>query len=196
MSENTNIYSIDSTHKTVKDITPIEEGSKVYNSAYLFTLLVKDKDIHQGIPVSFMTRKSESRYPIIRWLDWLKIECGLKTDAFMVDCAEAESYAIGTVFPESRIHYCDFHVAQLWEKQLVKLSEEQKKQMRPLLNEVRRARSPKLQKTLWTRFKQLYSSSSSLINYIQKNWFNKEGRLEKWAFFHREDEQVLRPTIG
>ncbi|OAQ22285.1 hypothetical protein K457DRAFT_1193591 [Linnemannia elongata AG-77] len=63
--------------------------------------------------------------------------------------------------------------------------------MRPLLNEVRRARSPKLQKTLWTRFKQLYSSSSSLINYIQKNWFNKEGRLEKWAFFHREDEQVV-----
>lgn len=62
MSENTNIYSIDSTHKTVKDITPIEEGSKVYNSAYLFTLLVKDKDIHQGIPVSFMTCKSESRY--------------------------------------------------------------------------------------------------------------------------------------
>ncbi|KAK5814309.1 hypothetical protein F5H01DRAFT_22996 [Linnemannia elongata] len=106
------------------------------------------------------------RYPIIRWLDWLKIECGLKTDAFMVDCAEAESYAIGTVFFESRIHYCDFHVAQLWEKQLVKLSEERKKQMRPLLNEVRRARSPKLQKTLWTRFKQLYSSSSSLINYI------------------------------
>lgn len=63
--------------------------------------------------------------------------------------------------------------------------------MRPLLNEVRRARSPKLQKTLWTRFKQLYSSSSSLINYIQKNWFNKEGRLEKWAFFRREDEQVV-----
>jgi hypothetical protein len=62
------------------------------------------------------------RYPITRWLDWLKNECGLKTDAFIVDCAEAESHAIGTVFPEIRIHYCDFHVGQLWEKQLVKFS--------------------------------------------------------------------------
>jgi hypothetical protein len=58
--------------------------------------------------------------------------------------------------------------------------------MRPLLNEVRRARSPELQQTLWTRFKELYSVASSVINCIQKNWFNKEGRLEKWAFFHRE----------
>ncbi|KAF9341634.1 hypothetical protein BGX26_008631, partial [Mortierella sp. AD094] len=24
-----------------------------------------------------------------------------------------------------------------------------------------------------------------------KNWFNKEGRLEKWALFHREDGQVV-----
>jgi hypothetical protein len=61
--------------------------------------------------------------------------------------------------------------------------EERKKQMRPLLNEVRRARSPELQQTLWTRFKELYSAASSVINYIQKNWFDKEGRLEKWAFF-------------
>ena len=38
----------------------------------------------------------------------------------MVDCVEAESHAIRTVFPEAGIHYCDFHVGQLWEKQLVK----------------------------------------------------------------------------
>jgi hypothetical protein len=62
MSENTNIYCMDSTHKTAKDIAPIEEGSKIHNSVYLFTLLVKDKDIHQGIPVAFMACKSESRY--------------------------------------------------------------------------------------------------------------------------------------
>ncbi|KAI7830339.1 hypothetical protein BC939DRAFT_473904 [Gamsiella multidivaricata] len=61
MSKNTNIFCMDSTHKTAKDITPIKEGSKVHNSVYLFTLLVKDKDVHQGIPVAFMACESESR---------------------------------------------------------------------------------------------------------------------------------------
>ncbi|KAF8923449.1 hypothetical protein BGZ58_002951, partial [Dissophora ornata] len=51
--------------------------------------------------------------------------------------------------------------------------------------------SPELQQTLWTRFKESYSAASSMIKYIQKNWFDKEGRLEKWAFFHREDGQVV-----
>ncbi|KAF9342080.1 hypothetical protein BGX26_008428, partial [Mortierella sp. AD094] len=61
MSKNTSICCMDSTHKTAKDITPIKEGSKVCKSVYLFTLLVKDKDIHQGIPVAFMACKCESR---------------------------------------------------------------------------------------------------------------------------------------
>ncbi|KAF8941864.1 hypothetical protein BGZ47_007085 [Haplosporangium gracile] len=84
----------------------------------------------------------------------------------MVDCAEAESHASGIVFPEARIHHFDFHGGQLWEKQLVMLSEERKKQMRALLNDVRRARSPELQQTLWASFKELYSAASSAINYI------------------------------
>lgn len=62
MSENTSGYCMDSTHKTVRDITPIDGDSKVFSPAYLFTLLVKDKDICQGIPVAFMVSKSESRY--------------------------------------------------------------------------------------------------------------------------------------
>lgn len=40
----------------------------------------------------------------------------------MVDCAEAETHAIGVVFPESKIYYCDFHVGQLWEKHMFKFS--------------------------------------------------------------------------
>ncbi|KAF8945467.1 hypothetical protein BGZ47_002575 [Haplosporangium gracile] len=82
---------------------------------------LKDKDVHQGIPVAFMACKSKSQY-IQLYLhhapyDWLKNDFGLKKDAFMVNCAEAESHAIGTIFPKTRIHYCDFHVGQLWEKQ-------------------------------------------------------------------------------
>ncbi|KAF9537615.1 hypothetical protein EC957_007862 [Mortierella hygrophila] len=74
--------------------------------------------------------------------------------------------------------------------------EKRKKQMRLLLNEVRRARSPELQQTLWTGFKELYSAALSAINYVQKNWFNKEGRLEKWAFFTEKMGMLSRLTIG
>jgi hypothetical protein len=58
------------------------------------------------------------RYLIQAWLRWLKDECGLRTAAFMVDCAVTESEAISTAFPDARILYCDFHVAQLWERHL------------------------------------------------------------------------------
>ncbi|KAF9367472.1 hypothetical protein BGX21_007373 [Mortierella sp. AD011] len=61
MAENKTIYCMDSTHKTIKDIVPIEEGTKVHKSGYLFTLLVKDKDIKRGIPVAFLVCKSESQ---------------------------------------------------------------------------------------------------------------------------------------
>ncbi|KAG0075164.1 hypothetical protein BGZ93_004301, partial [Podila epicladia] len=60
MAENKTIYCMDSTHKTFKDIEPIKEGNKVHKSGYLFTLLIKDKDIKRGIPVAFLACKSES----------------------------------------------------------------------------------------------------------------------------------------
>ncbi|KAG0048436.1 hypothetical protein BGZ83_006593 [Gryganskiella cystojenkinii] len=43
-----------------KDITPIKKSSKAHNSVYLFTLLVKDKEIHQKIPDACMASESES----------------------------------------------------------------------------------------------------------------------------------------
>ena len=58
------------------------------------------------------------RYAIQDWLHWLKHDCGLRASAFMVDCAKTESEAISSVFPHSKIFYCNFHVAQLWEKHL------------------------------------------------------------------------------
>lgn len=144
IADNHDIFCMDSTHKTVKGIKKVrlEEGRMTFKSAYLFTLLVKDCTIKKGIPVAFMISSSESRcagsicdslgcndqylistssihrYLIQHWLHWLKNECGLKTAAFMVDCALTESEAISSVFPHSRIFYCDFHVAQLWERHL------------------------------------------------------------------------------
>lgn len=52
---------MDWTHKTLKDIVPVDENNAIHNSVYLFTLLVKDKVVHRGIPVAFMVSKSESQ---------------------------------------------------------------------------------------------------------------------------------------
>jgi hypothetical protein len=64
MSTNRDIYCMDSTHKTVKGIKRVllDEGRIAFKPAYLFTLLVKDRTVMKGIPVSFMICPSESRY--------------------------------------------------------------------------------------------------------------------------------------
>ncbi|KAF9169588.1 hypothetical protein BGX20_010107 [Mortierella sp. AD010] len=182
IADNHDIYCMDSTHKTVKSIKKAlsDEGRTTFKSAYLFTLLVKDRTVKKGIPVSFMISSSESRYLIQAWLRWLKYECGLRTSAFMVDCAKTESEAISSVFPHSRIFYCDFHVAQLWEKHLKqKTSAHKNREMRPLLKLVRTAPTAMDQQHLWESFKLRFPEAIPLINYIEKNWL--EEHLERWA---------------
>ncbi|KAI7815852.1 hypothetical protein BC939DRAFT_81628 [Gamsiella multidivaricata] len=59
MQDNANIACMDSTHKVVKELRPLE-GS--VQSGYLFTLLVKDVRSLQAIPISFMISNTESQY--------------------------------------------------------------------------------------------------------------------------------------
>jgi hypothetical protein len=66
----------------------------------------------------FINNANARRYIIVRWLKWLKTDCGLRTEKFMVDCSVTESAAIVKAFPGSSIYYCHFHVGQLWEKRL------------------------------------------------------------------------------
>ncbi|KAF8906936.1 hypothetical protein BGZ58_006232, partial [Dissophora ornata] len=65
-----------------------------------------------------------------------------------------ESEAISSVFPHSKIFYCDFHVAQLWEKHLKqKTSSYENREMRPMLKLVRSALTATDQQHLWESFK-------------------------------------------
>ncbi|KAF9178669.1 hypothetical protein BGZ51_007538 [Haplosporangium sp. Z 767] len=158
MAENKKIYSMSSTHKTIKDIVPTEESNKLHKSEYLFTLLVKDKNIKRGIPVASLACKSESQYPLKAWLQWLKDDCDLQTDAFMVDCTEVES----TLIQDKK---CDM--------------------MRPFFNTARHATNALDQKTKWDQFKEKFSTQTRLIKYTEDKWFNKTGVLQRWAEYHR-----------
>jgi hypothetical protein len=60
MADNKKIVCLDSTHKT----TAVDEdvdGQKISSSAFLYTLLVKDKKARKGIPVAHMICNSESQ---------------------------------------------------------------------------------------------------------------------------------------
>ncbi|KAF8907236.1 hypothetical protein BGZ58_006211, partial [Dissophora ornata] len=98
MSENKLIACMDSTHKTVKALRPVKEKSlehpPVHPSSYLFTILVKDRQVQRGIPIAFMITNSESKYRLIKWLTWLKTVCNFETEKFMVDCAQVEFDAL------------------------------------------------------------------------------------------------------
>lgn len=65
MKDNATIVCMDSTHKAVKSLKPSAENDKVFTSAYLFTILVKDRKVQTGIPIAFMVCNSESTKSLV-----------------------------------------------------------------------------------------------------------------------------------
>ncbi|KAF9536271.1 hypothetical protein EC957_011755, partial [Mortierella hygrophila] len=91
MANNKGIVCMDSTHRTVKSLRPDPNNPKANGTAYLFTILVKDRQSRSGIPIAFMVCNSESIMLLRKWLTWLKTDCGLQATKFMVDCSVAET---------------------------------------------------------------------------------------------------------
>ncbi|KAI7830774.1 hypothetical protein BC939DRAFT_261349 [Gamsiella multidivaricata] len=60
MSSHHGIVCMDSTHKAVRSLLPDPDNEKVFPSAYLFTVLVRDRAANIGIPIAFMVCNSES----------------------------------------------------------------------------------------------------------------------------------------
>jgi len=60
MGNNNNIVCMDSTHKVVKSLRPSLQDDDAFASAFLFTILVKDRQVQTGIPIAFMVCNSES----------------------------------------------------------------------------------------------------------------------------------------
>ncbi|KAK3805237.1 MAG: hypothetical protein JOS17DRAFT_768795 [Linnemannia elongata] len=192
MKDNTTIVCMDSTHKTVKSLKPSPENDKVYTSAYLFTILVRDRKSQTGIPIAFMVCNSESSYIITEWLTWLKTECGLQASKFMVDCSVAESEALKRAFPlpSMEIYFCSFHVGQAWERKLRELHDmEESSRMRPALKAIRKADSEATLQEAWRKFQVSFRQAKKLIAYI-KNWMEPT-KLVKWVLYLRENNQHI-----
>ncbi|KAF9166559.1 hypothetical protein BGX20_000182 [Mortierella sp. AD010] len=93
------IVCLDSTYNVVKKLRPVsEDRTQVYESAFLFTLLTKDRFSKKGIPISFMICSNESQYSIAYWLNWFNNNCGFRKNGFMVDCSVVEHAGIKAIW--------------------------------------------------------------------------------------------------
>ncbi|KAF8928324.1 hypothetical protein BGZ47_001695, partial [Haplosporangium gracile] len=60
MADNKGIVCMDSTHRTVKLLNSDPKNPRVHGTAYLFTVLVKDRQLRSGISTASMICNSES----------------------------------------------------------------------------------------------------------------------------------------
>lgn len=196
MKDNTTIVRMDSTHKTVKSLKPSPEDDKIFNSAYLFTILVRDRKSQTGIPIAFMVCNSESSYILTEWLTWLKTDCGLQASKLMVDCSVAETEALKRAFPlpPMEIYYCAFHVGQAWERKMRELHNvEDSNRMRPALRAIRKADSEATLQKAWRKFQVSFRDAKKLIAYI-KTWMEPT-KLVKWVLYLREAIKITSISI-
>ncbi|KAF9584081.1 hypothetical protein BGW38_007631 [Lunasporangiospora selenospora] len=91
MQRNRIIACMDSTHKVVRPLMP--DGKKVKDASALFTILVKDIVLHQGIPIAYLICNTESTFLLKKWLSWLKGTCQFKVSKLMMDCSPIETEA-------------------------------------------------------------------------------------------------------
>ncbi|KAF8924569.1 hypothetical protein BGZ47_003923, partial [Haplosporangium gracile] len=83
MADNKGTVCMDSAHRTVKSLNPDPKDPRVHGAAYLFTVLVKDRQLRSGISTASMVFNSESIMLLKKWLTWLKTDYGLQATKFM-----------------------------------------------------------------------------------------------------------------
>ncbi|GJJ71900.1 hypothetical protein EMPS_04257 [Entomortierella parvispora] len=162
---------------------------KACPSAYLFTLLVRDRQANCGVPVAFMVCNSESINTLRLWLKWVSDHCGINATKFMVDCSQAESEAIYQAFMTSvDIYYCTFHVAQAWERKSKELyGVKVCNDLRGPLKRIRTAETEEELARRWDSFTETYKKYDKMISYLRA-WMTPEKKV-KWVLYIRKDYQ-------
>ncbi|KAF9905597.1 hypothetical protein BX616_000973 [Lobosporangium transversale] len=189
IQEDSQVLFMDSTCKAIKSLEPTNENLKVYTSACLFTIFAKDAHGQRGIPIAHMISSSKSRDLIIKWLSWLKIDCGLNASKFIVDRAVLETEIANAIFPDATIYYSLFHLQQLWEEQLKKaFNSKELDKLRPLLTSICNATSEEQLLILSQQLKVQHPGATAVFEYIENNWFND---LQKpyWMIFMGDNYQ-------
>ncbi|KAK3819330.1 MAG: hypothetical protein J3R72DRAFT_497555, partial [Linnemannia gamsii] len=175
MANNKGIVCMDSTHRTVKSLRPDPKHPKAHGTAYLFTILVKDRQSRSGIPIAFMVCNSESIMLLRKWLTWLKTDCNLQATKFMVDCSIMETETLKT------------GISDLGDLLLLAAG---LRDMRRALNAVRYANSETELQEKWVHFQHLFPGQTSMIDYINNNWMKPE-KVVRWVLYLREDYQHI-----
>ncbi|KAF0555924.1 hypothetical protein F8M41_016538 [Gigaspora margarita] len=96
------LIHIDSTHNT---------NSKKY---FLFTILIRHPHSGHGVPLAWLISESCNSQTIETWLFMLKNDGWAKPTAVMLDNDDAEINAICSVFPQSKIFLCWWHLKRAW----------------------------------------------------------------------------------
>ena len=120
------IVFFDGTHNVVR-----------YKNYYLFTLMVLDGSA-QGCPAAWMLTNSKDATVQAFFLQALKDAVPeFHPGAFMVDEDPAARAAIERIFPESRVHFCDFHLWRAWKSRLAALRLDLTPNLKDLLSGMR-----------------------------------------------------------
>ncbi|OAD68351.1 hypothetical protein PHYBLDRAFT_68897 [Phycomyces blakesleeanus NRRL 1555(-)] len=85
----------------------------------LYTIVIRNEELDRGFPCAYMLTNDHSLGPIVQWLKHLKDnQLVVNPWQFTIDCSDAETNALMTIFPGCQIQYCLFHVSQAWYRRL------------------------------------------------------------------------------
>ena len=104
---------MDSTHGTCVD----DNGSR----CFLYTLVIRSNVTGKGCPVGWMLTNSETHYPIVSWLQWVRDTVMFSPTQVMIDNSDTEIKALRIVFGENTaILICHWHILRAWKKHVIK----------------------------------------------------------------------------
>ena len=167
------ILCLDSTHNTCCSL-------ESNHAAFLHSIVIKHDGAGCGIPVAFMITSKETMLPLEEWLRWLNNAVPFeRTPIFMIDCSKTEVAAIKSVFPESSIRFCHWHLFRALSSQARnKISNEADRKsalggFRTLL----RTRTLGEFYDLWGNYENSYQKYPEWIRYVKLQWIKD---TEKW----------------
>lgn len=113
MEDQTTVVCMDSTHGTCVD----GDGRR----CFLYTLVVRSLVTGKGCPVAWMVTNSETHYPIVSWLGWVRDTVEFSPSQVMIDNSDTEIKALRDVFgSDTTVLICHWHIIRAWKKNIIK----------------------------------------------------------------------------
>ncbi|CEG67520.1 hypothetical protein RMATCC62417_03936 [Rhizopus microsporus] len=169
---NSTMVCLDATHC----VSHIQRG-------IMHTIVVRHPATGTGCPVAYMFTEDQSMAAVSVFLSFVKNDIGVTTlEKITIDISTTEHAAVTAVYPEAVVQWCLFHVRCAW---MGKIRELIKFEPSALNNQVRRAIIADLKAMMWEKnretfllsllaFNMKYSIHTSFLNYMERNYLNRE----------------------